>query len=85
MRGSVYDNNGYWYVCVRLTGEDCRRKHPPCAPGRDTARRSDRPKEMAVAAANRLLEAATRTQKARPTAVSCENSIHQGNARKNVV
>ena len=67
VRGSIFDNNGYWYVSVRLPGEDRRRKHPLCAPGSDHAMRSDRPREMAVEAAHRLWEKATRQQKAAPT------------------
>ena len=67
VRGSIYDNNGYWYVCVRLPGEDRRHKHPLCAPGCDTAMRSDRPREMAVEAAHRLWEDAVRSRKDAPT------------------
>lgn len=64
--GSIFDNNGYWYVSVRLPGEKTRRKHPLCAPGSDRAMRSDRPREMAIAAAHRLWEEATRQQKNDP-------------------
>lgn len=66
-RGSVYDNNGYWYLDVRLPGETKRHKHPLCAPGSDKAMRSDRPREMAIEAAHRLWEAATRQHKATPS------------------
>jgi len=67
VRGSVYDNNGYWYVCVRLPGEDRRHKRPLCAPGSDRAMRSDRPREMAIEAAQRLWEDATRQHRDAPT------------------
>lgn len=60
IRGSIYDNNGYWYYDVRLPGELKRHKHPLCAPNSDKAMRSDRPKEMAIEAAHRLWEKATR-------------------------
>ena len=65
-RGSVYDNNGYWYIDVRLPGEAKRRKRPLCAPGSDRAMRSDRPREMAVEAAHRLWEEATRQRRTAP-------------------
>lgn len=65
-RGSVFDNNGYWYLDVRLPGETKRHKHPLCAPGSDHAMRSDRPREMAVEAAHRLWEAATRQNRRNP-------------------
>ena len=55
-RGSVYDNNGYWYYDVRLPGDKKRKKYPLCAPGSDKAMRSDRPKEFAVEAAHRFWE-----------------------------
>ena len=66
-KGSVFDNNGYWYLNARLPGEDKRRKHPLCAPGSDRAMRSDRPKEMAIEAAHRLWEDATRQRRNAPT------------------
>jgi integrase len=66
-RGSVYDNNGYWYVDVKLPGEEKRKKHPLCAPGSDKAMRSDRPKEMAIEAAHRLWENATRQYRVSPS------------------
>lgn len=66
--GCVFDNNGYWYVDVRLPGEPKRRKRPLCAPGSDKAMRSDRPKELAIAAAHRIWEDAVRSTKAAPTA-----------------
>lgn len=66
-RGSIYDNNGYWYLDVRLPGETKRHKRPLCAPGSNKAMRSDRPKEMAIEAAHRLWESATRAHKAAPT------------------
>lgn len=59
-RGSIINNNGYWYLLVRLPGETKRRKHPLCAPGSDHAMRADRPRDMAVDAAHRLWESATR-------------------------
>lgn len=65
-RGSVYDNNGYWYYDVRLPGEDKRRKHPLCAPGSSVAMRSDRPREMALEAAHRLWESATKQERHAP-------------------
>ena len=67
MRGSVYGNNGYWCWEGRLPGETRRRKHPLCAPGSDHAMRTDRPREMAVAAAHRLWEEATRQRRDAPT------------------
>lgn len=66
-RGSVIDNNGYWYLLVRLPGEEKRRKHPLCAPGSDRAMRSDRPREMAIEAAHRLWENATRQHRVAPS------------------
>ena len=42
-KGSVFDNNGYWYVKVRLPGEPTRKSHPLKAPGAKHAMRSDRP------------------------------------------
>lgn len=65
-RGSVFDNNGYWFINVRLPGDSKRKKHPLCAPGSDRAMRSDRPREMAVEAAHRLWEKATRQQRTSP-------------------
>ncbi len=67
MRGTVYDNHGYWYYDVRLPGEERRRKRPLCAPGSGTAMKSDRPKEMAFEAARRIWEEATRRNRAAPT------------------
>lgn len=67
MRGSVYDNNGYWYYDVRLPCELKRRKHPLCAVGSSVAMRSDRPKELAIEAAHRLWEEATRQAREAPS------------------
>ena len=67
MRGSVYSNNGYWCWEGRLPGELKRKKHPLCAPGSDHAMRDDRPKEMAIEAAHRLWEEATRQRRDAPT------------------
>lgn len=57
-KGSVFDNNGYWYVKVRLPGELKRRNHPLKMPGAIHAMRSDRPVELAIEAAHRLWEEA---------------------------
>lgn len=65
-KGSIYDNNGYWYVSVRLPGEKKRHKHPLKAPGAKCAMRSDRPFEMAQEAASRLWEEARRESRHRP-------------------
>jgi integrase len=65
--GSVIDHNGYWYLFVRLPGQEKRRKYPLCAPGSDRAMRSDRPKEMAIEAAHRVWEEATRQNRIAPT------------------
>ena len=73
-RGSVYDNNGYWYLCTRLPGEAKRRKHPLRAPGAKAAMRSDRPREMALAAAHRLWEDAVRGERRAP-AGPCVNDV----------
>ena len=72
-RGSVIDNNGYWYLLVRLPGEEKRRKHPLCAPGSDRAMRSDRPREMAIEAAHRLWENATRQQRNAPAGCTVDD------------
>lgn len=66
-RGSVFDNNGYWYLLARLPGDTKRKKYPLCAPGATTAMRSDRPKEMAIEAAHRLWEGATRQHRVAPS------------------
>ena len=66
-RGSVYVNNGYWYLDVRLPGEDRRRKRPLRAPGAKAAMRADRPREMAVEAAHRLWEEAVRQRRDEPS------------------
>lgn len=66
-RGSVVNHNGYWYLVVRLPGDEKRRKYPLCAPGSDRAMRADRPKEMAIEAAHRLWEDAVRRVKIAPT------------------
>lgn len=62
-KGSVFDNNGYWYVKVRLPGETKRKNHPLKAPGALHAMRSDRPVEMAIEAAHRLWEEAAGTRR----------------------
>lgn len=68
VHGCVYDNHGYWWLDVRLPGEAKHRKRPLCAPGSAQAMRSDRPKEMAIAAAHRIWEEATRAARDAPTA-----------------
>lgn len=75
MRGSVYSNNGYWCWEGRLPGEEKRKKHPLCAPGSDHAMRDDRPKELAVEAAHRLWEDATRQRRDAPTASRTVNDV----------
>lgn len=72
-RGSIYNNNGYWWIDVRLPGETKRKKHPLCAPGSDTAMRADRPREMAIEAAHRLWEEATRQQKTEPAGATVDD------------
>ena len=74
-RGSIFDNNGYWYVSVRLPGEDKRHKYPLCAPGSDHAMRSDRPREMAIEAARRLWDDATRKARLAPTDSRTVNAV----------
>lgn len=66
-RGSVYDNNGYWYYDVRLPGTEKRKKYSLCVLGSDKAMRSDRPKELAIEAAHRLWENATRQHRVAPS------------------
>lgn len=66
-KGSVFVNNGYWFLSVKLPGDAKRKKYPLCAPGSDRAMRADRPKEMAIEAAHRLWEKATRQYKVAPT------------------
>lgn len=65
-RGSVVENNGYWYLVTRLPGEDRRKKHPLRAPGAKAAMRSDRPREMAIEAAHRLWEQSVRIERRTP-------------------
>ncbi len=65
--GCVFDNNGYWYVAVRLPADTKRRKYPLCAPNSPTAMKSDRPKELAIEAASRLWEEACAAQRVAPT------------------
>lgn len=60
MRGSVYVNNGYWWYAVRLPGEKKRKARKLCAPGSDMALHSDRARDVAVAAARKIWEDATR-------------------------
>lgn len=65
-RGSVIENNGYWAYLVKLPGEAKRRKHALRAPGANAAMRTDRPRELAIDAAHRMWENATRTERKRP-------------------
>lgn len=60
MRGTVYVNNGYWWYAVRLPGEKKRKARKLCAPGSEIALHSDRARDVAIAAAHRIWEQATR-------------------------
>ncbi len=60
MKGSIYVNNGYWWYAVRLPGEKRRKARKLCAPGSETALHADRARDVAIAAARRIWEAATR-------------------------
>jgi len=60
IKGTVYVNNGKWYYMVRLPGETKRTARKLCAPGSDVAMSSDRPREMAIQAAYRIWESATK-------------------------
>ena len=73
MRGTIYSNNGYWCWEVRLPGEAKRRKHPLCAPGSDHAMKDDRPRDLAIEAAHRLWESATRQQRDAPAGCTVDD------------
>ena len=60
MKGSVYVNNGYWWYAVRLPGEKKRKARKLCAPGSDTALHADRARDVAISAARKIWEGATR-------------------------
>lgn len=60
MKGSVYVNNGYWWYAVRLPGEKKRKARKLCAPNSETALHADRSRDVAIAAARRVWESATR-------------------------
>ena len=54
VRGSVYQDNGYWVWQGKLPGDVVKHKHKLCAAGSKRALSADRPRELAVAAAQRL-------------------------------
>lgn len=60
MKGTVYVNNGYWWYAVRLPGEKKRTARKLCAPGSETALHADRSRDVAILAARRIWEDATR-------------------------
>lgn len=60
MKGTVYINNGYWWYAVRLPGEPKRKARKLCAPGTTTALHADRTRDVAITAARKLWEEATR-------------------------
>lgn len=60
MKGTVYVNNGYWWYAVRLPGEKKRKARKLCAPGSDIALHADRSRDVAILAARKIWEAATR-------------------------
>ncbi len=60
MKGTVYINNGYWWYAVRLPGEKKRKARKLCAPGSEVALHADRSRDVAIAAARKIWEAATR-------------------------
>ena len=60
MKGTIYNNNGKWYYAVRLPGEKKRKARPLKAAGHDVALSADRPRELAIQAAWRIWEEATR-------------------------
>lgn len=60
MKGSVYINNGYWWYAVRLPGEKKRKARKLCAPGSEIALHGDRARDVAITAARKIWEAATR-------------------------
>lgn len=64
MKGTVYCNNGYWWYAVRLPGEKRRKARKLCAPGSEVALHADRARDVAIAAARKIWEDATRK---RPT------------------
>lgn len=72
MKGTIYNNNGKWYYAVRLPGEKKRKAHPLKAIGHDVALSADRPRELAVQAAWRIWENATRR---RPTTVIEQETV----------
>ena len=60
MKGTVYVNNGYWWYAVRLPGEKKRKARKLCAPGSDIALHADRSRDVAILAARKIWEDATR-------------------------
>ena len=74
MKGTIYNNNGKWYYAVRLPGERKRKARPLKAAGHDVALSADRPRELAVQAAWRIWEEATRRT---PTTVVKSNTVEQ--------
>lgn len=60
MKGTIYVNNGYWWYAVRLPGEKKRKARKLCAPGSETALHADRARDVAIAAARKVWEEATR-------------------------
>lgn len=74
MKGSVYVNNGYWWYAVRLPGEKKRKARKLCAPNSETALHADRSRDVAISAARRLWESATRRI---PTTVLKSNTVDE--------
>lgn len=74
MKGTIYNNNGKWYYAVRLPGEKKRKARPLKAPGHDVALSADRPRELAVQAAWRIWEDATRKV---PTTTIRSNTVEE--------
>ena len=70
--GSIFDNGGYWYLRVKLPGDIKRRAFPLCAPGSNKAMRTDRPRKMAIEAAQRLWENAKRRERYNPAGANVE-------------
>lgn len=60
MKGTVYVNNGYWWYAVRLPGEKKRKARKLCAPRSEIALHADRTRDVAIAAARKIWEDATR-------------------------
>ena len=60
MKGTIYNNNGKWYYAVRLPGEKKRKAYPLKAAGHDVALSADRPRELAIQAAWRIWENASK-------------------------